>query len=47
MNVGFIGLGQMGAAMAGSLLRAGHEVSVYNRTPGKAQELVDRGARPE
>jgi 3-hydroxyisobutyrate dehydrogenase-like beta-hydroxyacid dehydrogenase len=45
VNVGFIGLGQMGAAMAGSLLRAGHEVSVYNRTPGKAQELVDRGAR--
>jgi len=45
MKVGFIGLGHMGAAMAGSLLRAGHEVTVYNRTPSKAQELVDRGAR--
>jgi 3-hydroxyisobutyrate dehydrogenase-like beta-hydroxyacid dehydrogenase len=44
MKVGFIGLGQMGAAMAGSLLRAGHEVTVYNRTPGKAEVLIDRGA---
>jgi len=43
-RVGFIGLGRMGTGMAGSLLRAGHEVTVYNRTPGKAQELVDRGA---
>lgn len=46
MKVGFIGLGHMGAAMAGSLLRAGHEVTVYNRTPGKANELIARGARP-
>jgi 3-hydroxyisobutyrate dehydrogenase-like beta-hydroxyacid dehydrogenase len=46
MKVGFIGLGHMGAAMAGRLLQAGHEVTVYNRTPGKAQELIDRGARP-
>jgi 3-hydroxyisobutyrate dehydrogenase-like beta-hydroxyacid dehydrogenase len=45
MKVGFIGLGHMGAAMAGSLLRAGHEVTVYNRTPNKAQEIVARGAR--
>ena len=45
MNVGFIGLGHMGTAMAGSLLQAGHEVTVYNRTPGKAQGLIDRGAR--
>jgi 3-hydroxyisobutyrate dehydrogenase-like beta-hydroxyacid dehydrogenase len=45
MKVGFIGLGRMGAAMAASLLRAGHEVTVYNRTPGKARELIDRGAR--
>jgi 3-hydroxyisobutyrate dehydrogenase-like beta-hydroxyacid dehydrogenase len=45
MKVGFIGLGQMGAAMAGTLLQAGHEVTVYNRTPSKAQALIDRGAR--
>jgi 3-hydroxyisobutyrate dehydrogenase-like beta-hydroxyacid dehydrogenase len=31
--------------MAGRLLQAGHEVTVYNRTPSKAQALVDRGAR--
>src|SRR6266511_2946123 len=45
MKVGFIGLGRMGAAMAGSLLQAGHDVSVYNRTPSRAQGLIDRGAR--
>jgi 3-hydroxyisobutyrate dehydrogenase-like beta-hydroxyacid dehydrogenase len=44
MKVGFIGLGHMGAAMAGSLLHAGHEVTVYNRTPSKAQGLIDQGA---
>jgi 3-hydroxyisobutyrate dehydrogenase-like beta-hydroxyacid dehydrogenase len=45
MKVGFIGLGNMGAAMAGNLLKTGHEVTVYNRTPGKAQRLVAQGAR--
>ena len=45
MKVGFIGLGRMGAAMAGNLLRAGHDLTVYNRTPSKAQALIDRGAR--
>src|SRR5690242_17662186 len=44
-KVGFIGLGRMGSAMAGRLLQAGHDVTVYNRTPEKAQALVDRGAR--
>jgi len=46
MKVGFIGLGHMGAGMAENLLRAGHEVTVYNRTASKARALVDRGARP-
>jgi 3-hydroxyisobutyrate dehydrogenase-like beta-hydroxyacid dehydrogenase len=45
MKVGLIGLGNMGAGMAASLLKAGHEVSVYNRTPSKAQALVAQGAR--
>ena len=45
MNVGFIGLGRMGAGMAANLLKAGHEVTVYNRTPGKAEGLVAQGAR--
>jgi hypothetical protein len=31
--------------MAGSLLRAGHDVTAFNRTPSKAQGLIDRGAR--
>ncbi len=45
MNVGFIGLGRMGAGMAVNLLKAGHGVTVYNRTPGKAETLVAQGAR--
>lgn len=44
MKVGFIGLGNMGSAMAANLLAAGHEVTVYNRTPGKMHALVERGA---
>ena len=44
MNVGYIGTGIMGRAMAGRLLAAGHSLSVYNRTPAKAQGLVDGGA---
>ena len=44
MKVGFIGLGHMGAGMAANLLKAGHEVSVYNRTPGKADQLIAQGA---
>jgi 3-hydroxyisobutyrate dehydrogenase-like beta-hydroxyacid dehydrogenase len=45
MKLGFIGLGAMGAAMAGSLLSAGHELVVYNRTGGRAETLRQRGAR--
>jgi 3-hydroxyisobutyrate dehydrogenase-like beta-hydroxyacid dehydrogenase len=33
MKVGFVGLGRMGSAMATNLLKAGHEVAVWNRTP--------------
>jgi phosphoglycerate dehydrogenase-like enzyme len=36
MNVGFIGLGHMGAGMAANLFTAGHRVTVFNRTPAKA-----------
>jgi len=45
MNVGFIGIGRMGAGMAANLLKAGHRVTVYNRTPGKAEALIAQGAR--
>jgi 3-hydroxyisobutyrate dehydrogenase-like beta-hydroxyacid dehydrogenase len=44
MKVGFIGLGQMGFGMAASLLRAGHDVTAYNRTPCKTDDLVKKGA---
>jgi len=43
--VGFVGLGIMGAFMAGNLLEAGHELVVHNRTRTKAQRLAQRGAR--
>jgi 3-hydroxyisobutyrate dehydrogenase len=43
-KVAFCGLGLMGAGMAGSLLRAGHELSVWNRSPDKARALVEAGA---
>ena len=46
MKVGFIGLGHMGTGMAANLLRAGHEVTVYNRTPSRARALVEQGAHP-
>jgi 3-hydroxyisobutyrate dehydrogenase-like beta-hydroxyacid dehydrogenase len=45
VKVAFLGLGIMGSRMAANLLRAGHELSVWNRSQGKAQELVRRGAR--
>jgi len=40
MKVAFAGLGVMGYPMAGHLARAGHEVTVFNRTPAKAQAWV-------
>jgi 3-hydroxyisobutyrate dehydrogenase-like beta-hydroxyacid dehydrogenase len=45
MHVGFIGLGRMGAGMAANLLKAGHQVTVYNRTAARAEALVARGAK--
>jgi 3-hydroxyisobutyrate dehydrogenase-like beta-hydroxyacid dehydrogenase len=45
MKLGFIGLGQMGAGIAANLLKAGHAVSVFNRTPAKRAPLVQLGAR--
>jgi 3-hydroxyisobutyrate dehydrogenase-like beta-hydroxyacid dehydrogenase len=45
MKVGFIGLGRMGIGIAGNLLKAGHQVTVYNRTPAKAKELIAQGAK--
>jgi 3-hydroxyisobutyrate dehydrogenase-like beta-hydroxyacid dehydrogenase len=45
MRIGFIGLGHMGSAMAANLLKAGHEVTVFNRNPDRRAALVKLGAR--
>ncbi|MFT4069068.1 NAD(P)-dependent oxidoreductase [Paraburkholderia sp.] len=45
MDIGFIGLGEMGAAMVANILKAGHQVRVWNRSPEKAQALVELGAQ--
>lgn len=45
LSIGFIGTGVMGRSMALHLLNAGHSLNVYNRTPEKAQPLLDRGAK--
>jgi 3-hydroxyisobutyrate dehydrogenase-like beta-hydroxyacid dehydrogenase len=45
MNIAFIGLGRMGRGMARNLLRAGHTLTVYNRSREKAQALAGEGAR--
>jgi 3-hydroxyisobutyrate dehydrogenase-like beta-hydroxyacid dehydrogenase len=44
MKLGFLGLGQMGVGMAANLIKAGHDVTVYNRSPGKAAALLEQGA---
>ncbi|NDL56422.1 2-hydroxy-3-oxopropionate reductase [Phytoactinopolyspora mesophila] len=44
-TIGFIGLGVMGAPMAVNLVRAGHDVVGYNRTPAKTEPLVASGGR--
>jgi 3-hydroxyisobutyrate dehydrogenase-like beta-hydroxyacid dehydrogenase len=44
MDIGFIGLGNMGKPMALNLLNSGHRLRVWNRSPAPAQELRARGA---
>ena len=44
MKIAFCGMGRMGRAMARHLLDAGHDLTVWNRTPGRAGELVSVGA---
>ncbi len=46
MRIGFIGLGRMGANMVRRLVRDGHEIVVYNRTPEKTTEAAGEGATP-
>ena len=44
MRIGFIGLGNMGFGMAANLLKAGHQVIAYNRSPQKVDALAAQGA---
>ncbi|ELU08924.1 hypothetical protein CAPTEDRAFT_178346 [Capitella teleta] len=44
MKIGFLGLGTMGTGIVTNLLRSGHEVTVWNRTPSKCREFVKEGA---
>jgi len=44
MKTGFIGLGHMGSAMAANLVKAGHDVTVFNRSPGRSGSLIELGA---
>jgi len=41
--IGFIGLGLMGRPMAANLLKAGYDITVWNRTPSRADGLVAQG----
>lgn len=45
MRIGFIGLGSMGAGMAGNLIKGGHEVTVWNRSADAAKPLAEQGAK--
>ena len=45
MKIAFLGLGNMGLPMARNLLRAGHDVTVWNRTLSKADELLAHNAK--
>ncbi|WP_404338439.1 NAD(P)-dependent oxidoreductase [Sphingomonas sp. MMS12-HWE2-04] len=44
MKIAVLGLGQMGLGIAANLIAAGHEVRLWNRSPGKAAPLVEQGA---
>ena len=46
MDIGFVGLGNMGFGMASNLLKAGHRVTAYNRSQGKVDVLAAHGATP-
>ena len=45
VNIGWIGLGKMGAPMALNLVNAGYSITVYNRSAKKSKQLVDAGAK--
>src|SRR6266511_3716938 len=45
MRIGFLGLGTMGEPIANNLRKAGHEVTVWNRTRSKADHIVSKGGK--
>jgi 3-hydroxyisobutyrate dehydrogenase-like beta-hydroxyacid dehydrogenase len=45
MDIAVLGMGRMGSALAARLLDGGHRVTVWNRSRGKAGEVVSAGAR--
>lgn len=45
MRIGFIGLGTMGEPIANNLRRAGHDLTVWNRTPARADHIVSKGGK--
>ena len=45
MNLGFVGLGDMGSLIVPRLMAAGHEVTGWNRTKSKADELIAQGVK--
>ena len=45
MQIGLIGLGQMGSGIAANILKAGHDLTIYNRTRAKAEALTSQGAK--
>src|SRR5690349_20231171 len=46
MQIAMVGLGRMGSNLTLRLLRAGHEVVVYDTNPGPVDELAQQGAKP-
>lgn len=45
LKIGFLGLGIMGTAMARNLIKAGYQVTAWNRNPDKCAPLVAEGAK--
>jgi 3-hydroxyisobutyrate dehydrogenase-like beta-hydroxyacid dehydrogenase len=45
MRIGFLGLGTMGEPIANNLRKAGHDVTVWNRTPSRATHIVSKGGK--
>ncbi len=45
MRIGFVGLGTMGEPIANNLRKAGHDLTVWNRTPAKANHIVSKGGK--